>query len=124
MRCCFNSVDENNYSRISVTIPPLSSSLYTAVRCDSFTCNCNIRVLNHNDYIAMTIGDTPFTIRFEDYTNLNVETFAELLNLKLNERNIVVSVDNCNRLCFTATQPFHFNDVTYNVKLLLGLYSI
>ena len=124
MRCCFNSVDENNYSRISVTIPPLSSSLYTAVRCDSFTCNCNIRVLNHNDYIAMTIGDTPFTIRFEDYTNLNAETFAELLNLKLNDRNIVVSVDNCNRLCSTATQPFHFNDVTYNVKLLLGLYSI
>ena len=72
----------------------------------------------------MTIGDTPFTIHFEDYTNLNAETFAELLNLKLNERNIVVSVDNCNRLCFTATQPFHFNDVTYNVKLLLGLYSI
>ena len=124
MRCCFNSVDENNYSRISVTIPPLSGCLYTAVRCDSFTCNCNIRVLNHNDYIAMTIGDTPLTIHFEDYTNLNVETFAELLNVKLEQYDITTDVDNCNRLRFTADQPFHFNDITYNVKLLLGLYSI
>ena len=98
--------------------------MFTAVRCDSFTCNCNIRVLNHNDYIAMTIGDTPFTIHFEDYTNLSVETFAELLNVKLEDHGIVCSVDNCNRLCFTAAQPFHFNDVTYNLKLLLGLYSI
>ena len=123
MRCCFNSVDENNYSRISVTIPPLSGCKYTAVRCDSFTCNCNIRVLNHNDYIAMTVGDTPFTIHFEDYTNLNAETFAELLNLKLEPYHIDAGVDDCNRLYFTAAQPFHFNDMTYNVKLLLGLYS-
>ena len=27
-------------------------------------------------------------------------------------------------LSCTAAQPFHFNDCTYNVKLLLGLYSI
>ena len=125
MRCCFNSVDENNYSRISVTIPPLSGCKYTAVRCDSFTANCNIRVLNHNDYIAMTIGNTPFIIHFEDYTNLNVETFAELLNLKLqDEYHITCNVDNCNRLYFVAGLPFHFNDVTYTLKLLLGLYSI
>ena len=124
MRCCFNSVDEYNYSRISVTIPPLSGCKYTAVRCDSFTCNCNIRVLNHNDYIAMTIGNTPFTIHFDDYTNLNVEIFAEMLNQKLEEYHIICDVDNCNRLYFRAAQPFHFNDCTYNLKLLLGLYSI
>lgn len=124
MRCCFNSVDENNYSRISVTIPPLSGCKYTAVMCDSFTANCNIRVLNHRDYIAMTIGNNPFIIYFEDYTNLNVETFAELLNLKLqDDYHITCSVDNCNRLVFTAPESFHFNDITYNVKLLLGLYS-
>ena len=122
MRCCFNSVDEHNYSRISVTIPPLSLCKYTAVTCDSFTCNCNIRVLNHNDYIMMTIGDTPFTEHFGDYTNLNAETFADLLNSKLTASH-GIAVDECKRLVFAATQPFCFNNVSYNVKLLLGLYS-
>ena len=125
MRCCFNSVDENNYSRISITIPPLSGCRYTAVRCDSLTCNCNIRVLNHNDYIMMTIGNTPFSVYFEDWTNLNAETFAELLNEKIqDDYGISCGVDNCNRLYFEANQMFWFNSVSYNVKLLLGLYSV
>ena len=125
MRACFNSVDENNYSRISVTIPPLSGSKYTAVSCNSFTCNCNIRVLNKRDYIAMTVGETPFTVYFnEDYTNLNAEIFAELLNTMLTEQyHVECKVDYCNRLYFIAAQPFRFDDITYNVKLLLGLYS-
>ena len=123
MRCCFNSVDENNYSRISITIPPLHSR-YTAVRCDGFTANCNIRVLNKRDYMMMTIGGVPATVYFEeDYTNLNVETWAELLNTKLNEKGIVVGVDECNRLYMTCGSMFWFNDISYNVKLLLGLYA-
>lgn len=73
----------------------------------------------------MTIGDTPFTIYFDDYTNLNAEVFAELLNSKLTEdHGITCKVDNCNRLYFIAEKPFRINDVSYNVKLLLGLYSI
>lgn len=126
MRCCFNSVDENNYSRISVTIPPLTGCKYTAVHCDSFTCNCNIRVLNHSDYIALTIGDEPKMVYFDEYTNLNAETFAELLNKKFEDGGIGITcgVDNCNRLYLIAEQPFCLNDCTYNVKLLLGLYSI
>ena len=124
MRCCFSSVDENNYSRISVTIPPLNSSRYTVVSCDSFTCNCNIRVLNHNDYIQMTIGNTPFTVYFDDYTKLDAESFTEILNSKLEEQyGIIVDIDNCNRFNFTAMESFHFNYITYNVKLLLGLYN-
>lgn len=125
MRCCFNSVDENNYSRISVTIPPLSGSRYTAVRCDSFVANCNIRVLNNRDYLAMTVGETPFTLHFEDYTNLNAEVFAELLNTMLSEDyKVNVGLDNCNRIWFKSAKPFTINDLTYNVKLLLGLYAM
>ena len=125
MRCCFNSVDENNYSRISVTIPPLSGCRYTSVRCDSFVANCNIRVLNKRDYIAMTVGDKPFTVYFDDYTNLNPEVFAELLNTMLKESHgVSVGIDNCNRIYFKANSRFVINDLTYNVKLLLGLYSM
>ena len=125
MRCCFNSVDENNYSRISVTIPPLSGCRYTAVRCDSFVANCNIRVLNNRDYLMMTVGNVPFIVYFEDYTNLNAETFSEILNEKLNDDyGVSVGVDNCNRLYFAAHSEFVINDLSYNVKLLLGLYSM
>lgn len=124
MNCCFNSVDEDNYSRISVTIPPLNSTKYTVISCTSFCCNCNIRVLNNRDYIMMTKGNTPITIYFEDYTNLNVEIFAEILNSKLTEQyNIICGVDKCNRIYFTSDESFHFNNISYNVKLLLGLYS-
>ena len=123
MKCCFNSVDETNYSRLSITIPPLGSR-YTAVRCDGFTANCNIRILNNRDYLMLTIGETPLTLYFEDYTNLNAELFAELLNFKFGETGVKCSVDNCNRLYFTASKMFWFNNMTYNVKLLLGLYSI
>lgn len=124
MRCCFNSVDENNYSRISVTIPPLSGCRYTAIRCDSFVANCNIRVLNNRDYLAMTVGETPFTLHFDDYTNLNAEIFAELLNTMLSETyGVNVGIDNCNRIYFRSNKSFVINDLTYNVKLLLGLYS-
>ena len=123
MRCCFNSVDENNYSRISITIPPLHSK-YTAVRCDGFTANCNIRVLNNRDFLMMTVGSQPVTVWFEDHTNLTAETWAELLNSKLNEScGVVVSVDDCGRLYMTAGELFWFNNMSYNVKLLLGLYA-
>ena len=72
----------------------------------------------------MTVGSTPFTVHFEDYTNLNAETFAELLNNKLTTTyGITCAVDNCHRLYFVSTQPFRFDNVSYNVKLLLGLYS-
>ena len=79
MRCVFNSVDEDNYSRISVTIPPLSGCKYTAIRCDSFTCNCNIRVLKSGDYLSLTVGNKPITIYFDDWCNLNVETFSKTI---------------------------------------------
>ena len=123
MKCCFNSVDETNYSRLSITIPPLGSR-YTAVRCDGFTANCNIRVLTNRDYIMMTLDETPLTLFFDDYTNLNAETFAELLNVKFGETGLKCYVDSCNRLYFTAPKMFWFNNMTYNVKLLLGLYSV
>lgn len=125
-KCCFNSVDENNYSRLSITIPP-PSSRYVAVRCDSFTANCNIRVLNERDYLMMTVGGVPKNkIYFDDYTKLDAETFAELLNAKFEEASygLMCSVDNCNRICFEGNSEFWFNDMTYNVKLLLGLYSV
>ena len=122
MKCCFNSVDENNYSRLSITIPPLGSR-YTAVRCDGFTANCNIRVLTNRDYLLMTVGETPYSFYFEDYTNLNAEMFAELLNVKFKDANVECYVDGCNRLYFTCGKMFWFNDMSYNVKLLMGLYA-
>ena len=47
-----------------------------------------------------------------------------MLNVKFDETGIKCYVDNCNRLYFTAPKMFWFNNMTYNVKLLLGLYSI
>ena len=73
--------------------------------------------------MMMTIGNKPVTIYFEDWSNLNVETFSELLNMKLNNYGVKCNIDNCNCYYFECNELFWFNDVSYNVKLLLGLYS-
>ena len=80
-------------------------------------------MLNHNDYIELTCNDKPFKIHFDDYTNLNAEVFAELLSNQLEKTGISVEVDQCNRFVFTCAHRFVFNSMSYNVKLLLGLYS-
>ena len=68
--------------------------------------------------------DQQCVVSFDDYTKLGPEEFAELLNEKLqDDYGITCGSDNCNRICFASNVLFWFNDISYNVKLLLGVYT-
>jgi hypothetical protein len=86
------------------------------------TTNCNIVVLDENDYIK--IDETTFYAS-ERYTNLSSTSLAELLTIQLSEIDISVELTHSNTLLFisTASKEFTLNDCTYNYRLLLGLYE-
>lgn len=126
-----SSTDPNNYNKIfcNLTAPPTKYSIMT-ITC--LTTNCNIIVLNKDDYII--INDIKYQFK-DNYTNINLEAFIELLkdltqndvatdgeinSLSLN--GIDFYIDNTSRLYFFSERPFVINDASYNVKLITGIY--
>lgn len=126
-----SSTDPNNYNKIfcNLTAPPTKYSIMT-ITC--LTTNCNIIVLNKDDYII--INDIKYQFK-DNYTNINLEAFIELLKdltqndvaadgeinpLSLN--GIDFYIDNTSRLYFFSERPFVINDASYNVKLITGIY--
>lgn len=126
-----SSTDPNNYNKIfcNLTAPPTKYSIMT-ITC--LTTNCNIIVLNKDDYII--INDIKYQFK-DNYTNINLEAFIELLKdltqngvaaegeinpLSLN--GIDFYIDNTSRLYFYSERPFVINDASYNVKLITGIY--
>lgn len=125
-----SSTDPNNYNKIfcNLTAPPTKYSIMT-ITC--LTTNCNIIVLNKDDYII--INDIKYQFK-DNYTNINLEAFIELLKeLTQNDENgeninplslngIDFYIDNTSRLYFYSERPFVINDASYNVKLITGIY--
>ena len=126
-----SSTDPNNYNKIfcNLTAPPTKYSIMT-ITC--LTTNCNIIVLNKDDYII--INDIKYQFK-DNYTNINLEAFIELLK-DLTQNDVAVEgeinplslngidfyIDNTSRLYFYSERPFVINDASYNVKLITGIY--
>lgn len=132
-----SSTDPNNYNKIfcNLTAPPTKYSIMT-ITC--LTTNCNIIVLNKDDYII--INDIKYQFK-DNYTNINLEAFIELLKdltqnrvsaedfvrnvesaNQLSLNGIDFYIDNTSRLYFYSERPFVINDASYNVKLITGIY--
>ena len=112
-----SSSDPNNYNKIfcNLTAPHTKYSIMT-ITC--LTTNCNIVVLNTDDYII--INDNKYKIN-DNFTNINLEAFVELLrSYPLN--GVDMYIDNTGRLCFYSEKPFTIDDISYNVKLITGMY--
>lgn len=126
-----SSTDPNNYNKIfcNLTAPPTKYSIMT-ITC--LTTNCNIIVLNKDDYII--INDIKYQFK-DNYTNINLEAFIELLK-ELTQNGVAAEgeinplslngidfyIDNTSRLYFYSERPFVINDASYNVKLITGIY--
>lgn len=126
-----SSTDPNNYNKIfcNLTAPPTKYSIMT-ITC--LTTNCNIIVLNKDDYII--INDIKYQFK-DNYTNINLEAFIELLK-ELTQNGVAAEgeinplslngidfyIDNTSRLYFFSERPFVINDASYNVKLITGIY--
>ena len=115
------STDPNHYNRINCNLPaPVTRYCSLTVTC--LTANCDIVVLNEDDYI--TINGKRYSLK-SDYSNLNSETLASLLNtvFSQNKLNINVSIDNARRFVFVSGQSFTINTMTYNFQLMTGFYN-
>lgn len=113
-----SSTDPNNYNKIycNLTAPPTKYSIMT-ITC--LTTNCNIVVLNTNDYII--IDGQKYTFN-DNYTNMNLEAFIDML--KQMDNSIGYVNDNTGRLCMYAYRRFVIDDMSYNVKLISGMYHM
>ncbi len=115
------STNPEHYNRINCNLTaPITR--YSSLTVTCLTANCDIIVLNEDDYI--TIDGKRYSLK-TDYCNLNAETLAALLNdlFTQNELTIDVNIDNARRFVFTASNSFTINTMTYNYQLITGFYN-
>ena len=115
------STDPEHYNRINCNLTaPITRYASLTVTC--LTANCDIIVLNEDDYI--TINGKRYSLK-TDYSNLNSETLASLLNNLFyeNELAVYVRIDEARRFVFTSSTSFVINTMTYNYQLITGLFN-
>ena len=99
----------------------------------SLTTKCSIVVLNNDDFIQITVIRKEnnefkrfnYTLNFKSsYTNLNVESFVELLKELTSSIGIVPEIDYTGRIILTSKlYNFMITNASYNVIQLLGIYN-
>ena len=112
------SDDESHYNRIEAYFEPVNSEMATMM-VTGLTTNCCIKVLKTGDYLIINGVKYLFT---NDYTQLNHESFIDLLN-GLEVLDVNFSLDYCRRLVLSSMMSdISIDDASYNVRLLMGLH--
>ena len=121
-----SSTDSNHYNRIQVKLPVEFSSRYVNVCVTSLTSNCNIEVMNADDYITFDIDGKEYKVMMTPYSKLTTASLPYILQDLLNasECPITASISNLDTLVFTCENEFSITDMSYNMKLITGFYSI
>lgn len=115
------STNPEHYNRINCNLTaPITRYASLTVTC--LTANADIVVLNEDDYI--TINGKRYSLK-TDYSNLNSETLATLLNNLFyeNELSVNVRIDESRRFVFSSINSFTINTMTYNYQLITGFYN-
>ena len=112
------SKDPNRYGHIQNYFENPGSD-YASMTVTSLVTQCNIRVLKPGDYITLNYNKYAFT---KDYTNLNYDSFASMLNFLIAGSGILIELDQCNRIVIKSNIYFLLSDASYNVRLLMGLH--
>ena len=117
------SRNPNSYEQIHSNLR-VPYTQYSTLIIDSLTTNSCFEVLNTNDYLKFNVSGTDLTLTFdENYSDLNAESLATLLDEKLKSDNIGCSVDYTNRIRFNYSGNFALVDASYNVRTLLGIFD-
>ena len=117
------SRNPNSYEQIHSNLR-VPYTQYSTLIIDSLTTNACFEVLNTNDYLKFNVSGSDLTLTFdENYSDLNAESLATLLDEKLKSDNIGCSVDYTNRIRFNFTGDFALIDASYNVRTLLGIFD-
>ena len=121
-----SSTDPQHYNRIQVRLPVEFSSRYVNVCVTSLTSNCNIEVMNADDYITFDIDGKEYKVMMAPYSKLTTASLPYILQDLLNasECPIIASVSNLDTLVFTCENEFSITEMSYNMKLITGFYSM
>ena len=124
-----SSTDPQHFNRIQTKLPTELSSRFVNVCVTSLTSNCNIEVMNADDYITFVFRppDSPPTTRkvlMTPYSKLTSASLPYVLQDIFNAHTIpvTVSLSNLDTLIFTSDTPFDIVDMSYNMKLITGFY--
>lgn len=119
------STSSKHFNRIKVNLPQPSWK-YSNVMITSFIANCNILVLKIGDYIEFNIDGTIHKLIItSNITDVkSAQTFAAILPAISNSNTIPIqfNVNTDDRISLCCTQPFAIESMSYNFKLILGLY--
>lgn len=126
-----SSTDPEHYNIIRANLPIEHTTLFCNITVTSLTSNCNIQVLSSEDYITFNINGTKYTARMKDYSKITSATVSTIFQEIFDEQNIpiTVSTSNLDTIIFDSKiygddGKFEITDLSYNMKLLTGLYSI
>ena len=121
-----SSTDPKHYNRIQVKLPVEFASKFVNVCVTSLTSNCNIEVMNEDDYITLLIEDETFRVMMTPYSKLTTASLPYILQdiFNNNNINITASVSNLDTLILTCEKQFSIIDMSYNMKLITGFYSL
>ena len=125
MEYTITSTDAKHFNRIKVNLPQPTWK-YSNVMITSFIANCNILVLKIGDYIEFDInGATHKLIITSNVTDIRgARTFIATLPAISNINTIPIqfTVRTDERISIHSNQTFTIKDMSYNFKLILGLY--
>ena len=122
-----SSTDPKHYNRIQVKLPVEFASKFVNVCVSSLTSNCNIEVMNEEDYITFLIEDETFKVMMTPYSKLTTASLPYILQDIFNQTpdlNVTASVSNLDTLILTCEKQFSIIDMSYNMKLITGCYSL
>ena len=100
-----SSTDPKHYNRIQVKLPVEFASRFVNVCVSSLTSNCNIEVMNEEDYITFLIEDGPFKVMMTPYSKLTTASLPYILQDIFNKTpglNITASTSNLDTLILTC----------------------
>lgn len=126
----FSSVDPEHYNRIRATIPNHFLTRTVNICVSTLTTNCNIEVMNEQDYIEFEIWyDHNITINkvfMKPHSNISVSSISDILNdiFEEKELKIKVSITDLNTIKFVSDYRFSILDMSYNMKLICGFYCL
>ena len=138
----FSSTDPEHYNRIRVVAPNQMITPYVHVCVTTFTCNCNIEVMNENDYIEFSYKGENVKVNMEPYSKLAASSlpyiFQECFDKvelpetsawqqykdKHNRSPIEVSMTGLDTIRFICDDEFSITGMSYNMKLITGFYCM
>ena len=115
-----NSTDKDHYNRILANLD-IPNTEYSVFQVSELTARCSILVLTSQDYF--TINGKQYFFK-TDYSDLNNETFATLVDDLIASDKLFCELDAAYRIHFFAENEFTLEDMTYNCQLLFGLHDI